>query len=36
MEGDGSLPAVEIITQGLLYLKIQSDELLEALSEIRG
>jgi DNA-directed RNA polymerase subunit D len=36
MEGDGSLPAVEIIKQGLLYLKDQSDELLEALSEIRG
>jgi DNA-directed RNA polymerase subunit D len=36
IEGDGSLPAIEIITQGLLYLKNQSEELLEALSEIRG
>lgn len=36
VEGDGSLPAGEIIRQGLLYLKNQSDELLEALSEIRG
>lgn len=36
MESDGSLPAVEIIKQGLLYLKTQSDELLDALSEIRG
>jgi DNA-directed RNA polymerase subunit D len=36
IEGDGSLPPTEIITQGLLYLKNQSDELLEALSEIRG
>lgn len=36
MEGDGSLPAVEVLNQGLLYLKHQSDELLEALSEIRG
>ncbi len=36
MEGDGSLPATEVLNQGLLYLKIQSDELLEALCEIRG
>ena len=36
MEGDGSLPAIEILNQGLLYLKNQSDGLLEALSEIRG
>jgi len=36
MESDGSLPAIEILKQGLLYLKNQSDELLEALSEIRG
>ncbi|HWQ68017.1 MAG TPA: DNA-directed RNA polymerase subunit D [Methanospirillum sp.] len=36
MESDGSLPAVEILEQGLLYLKNQSDGLLEALSEIRG
>lgn len=36
MESDGSLPASEILKQGLLYLKTQSDELLEALSEIRG
>lgn len=36
MEGDGSLPAIEVLKQGLLYLKNQSDELLEALSEIRG
>ena len=35
-EGDGSLPPVQIIHQGLLYLKRQSDELLEALSDIRG
>ncbi len=36
MEGDGSLPAREILNQGLLFLKNQSDGLLEALSEIRG
>lgn len=36
MEGDGSLPAIEVLNQGLLYLKNQSDGLLEALSEIRG
>jgi DNA-directed RNA polymerase subunit D len=36
IEGDGSLPPVQIINHGLLYLKNQSDELLEALSDIRG
>ena len=35
MEGTGCLPVEEIIEQGLLYLKDQSDELLDALSELR-
>lgn len=36
VEGSGALPVVGIIKQGLLFLKTQSDELHEALSEIRG
>jgi len=36
VESAGALPTVGIIRQGLLFLKNQSDELHEALSEIRG
>jgi len=36
LESDGSLPTIRIIKDGLLFLKKQSDELHEALSEIRG
>jgi len=36
VEGSGAIPVVGIIRQGLLFLKTQSDELHEALSEIRG
>lgn len=36
IESAGALPAARIIRQGLLFLKDQSDELHEALSEIRG
>ena len=36
VESAGALPAARIIQQGLLFLKSQSDELYEALSEIRG
>ena len=36
VESAGALPTVRIIKQGLLFLKNQSDELYEALSEIRG
>lgn len=36
VEGSGAIPAYTIIEKGLLFLKTQSDELLEALSEIRG
>lgn len=36
VESAGALPIVGIIKHGLLFLKNQSDELHEALSEIRG
>jgi DNA-directed RNA polymerase subunit D len=36
VEGDGSLPVLEIVEQGLTYFKNRSDELSEQISELSG
>lgn len=36
VEGTGAMPVLTVIEKGLLYLKTESDELLDALSEIKG